>query len=359
MTLDLQAETRPAPAPQERGPAACALPGRRVILAGPVVAAATLLVALVAIDAAGVSLRDPAGVTLRRLVTTAVLVLVLAGLDIAVRAARRSAGWWPSWPALQAVRRERWTLRRGLAVAAAVLAFYVTYLAYRNLKSVVPLLRTDDLFDRQLADADRFLFFGHDPAVLVHDLWGVGAATELFSAVYMLFFLFIPATLAAALVFLPDLRRGFLFVTAMSLNWVLGAACYFLLPALGPIYVDPAPFADFPGSAATHLQATLLEQRQAFLNDPGGTAQSIGAFASLHTSIFFTAALAAHLLGLGRVVKAVAWILFALTVGATIHLGWHYVVDDLAGMAIGVLALALACLLCGFDPRTARESATS
>ena len=36
--------------------------------------------------------------------------------------------------------------------------------------------------------------------------------------------------------------------------------------------------------------------------------------------------------------KAVAWTLFALTIGATIHLGWHYVVDDLAGMVIGVLA---------------------
>ena len=89
-------------------------------------------------------------------------------------------------------------------------------------------------------------------------------------------------------------------MTAMSLNWVLGAASYFLLPALGPIYVDPAAFAGFPDSAATQLQATLLEQRQAFLRDPAGTAQSIGAFASLHTSIFFTAALAAHLLGLGR-----------------------------------------------------------
>ena len=57
-------------------------------------------------------------------------------------------------------------------------------------------MRPGDLFDAQLADADRFLFLGHDPAALLHDLWGVGAATELFSAVYMLFFLFIPVTLA-------------------------------------------------------------------------------------------------------------------------------------------------------------------
>ena len=58
-----------------------------------------------------------------------------------------------------------------------------------------------------------------------------------------------------------------------------------------------------------------------------------------------TAALTAHLLGLRRSVKVVAWILVALTVGATIHLGWHYVVDDFGGVAIAVLSLAIARLL--------------
>ena len=352
--LDPPGESRPAPTAR---PAARALPPRRAIVAGPAVAAFTILVALVSTAAVGVSLRDPGGVTARRLATVLVMTLAIAGVDLVVRATLRSAGTWPSRAALAAVRRERWPLRRGLAVTGALVAFYATYLGYRNLKSIVPLVRPGDLFDAQLADADRVLFLGHDPAALLHDLWGIGAATELFSFVYMLFFLFIPLTLGAALVLLPDLRQGFFFVTAMALNWVLGAGSYFLLPALGPIYVDPGAFAGFPDSAATHLQAALLEQRQAFLRDPEGTAQSIGAFASLHTSIFFTAALAAHLLGLGRTVKAVAWILFALTVGATIHLGWHYVVDDLAGMAIAVLALAGACVICGYDPRRAAQRA--
>jgi hypothetical protein len=42
-----------------------------------------------------------------------------------------------------------------VAVASALVSFYVTYLAYRNLKSILPLLRPGELFDRQLADADR------------------------------------------------------------------------------------------------------------------------------------------------------------------------------------------------------------
>jgi hypothetical protein len=172
----------------------------------------------------------------------------------------------------------------------------------------------------------------------------------------MLFFLFIPGTLAGALVFSRDLRRGLFYATALSLNWLLGAASYFLLPSLGPIYAEPSSFAALAGTDAGRLQAVLLEQRTEFLHDPAlATAQSIGAFASLHVSIFVTAALAAHLLGLRRAIKVIAWVLVALTVGATIHLGWHYVADDLGGVAIAVLALAAARVLTGVDLRTARQ----
>jgi membrane-associated phospholipid phosphatase len=44
-------------------------------------------------------------------------------------------------------------------------------------------------------------------------------------------------------------------------------------------------------------------------------------------------------------------VLFALSAVATIHLGWHYVVDDVAGLVIAVAALALAAVLTGFQRR--------
>jgi membrane-associated phospholipid phosphatase len=43
-----------------------------------------------------------------------------------------------------------------------------------------------------------------------------------------------------------------------------------------------------------------------------------------------------------------------LTTAATIYLGWHYVVDDLAGVVIGAIAILLARGLTGLDLRTAR-----
>jgi hypothetical protein len=133
-----------------------------------------------------------------------------------------------------------------------------------------------------------------------------------------------------------------------------------MLPALGPVYAEPAVFAHLPASDASALQGVLLDQRLEFLRDPlaSGTAQSIAAFASVHISMIFTAAVAAHLLGLGRRLRIALWVLLAATTAATIYLGWHYVIDDLVGVVIGLAALALARAITGFElrPRTATTS---
>jgi hypothetical protein len=238
-------------------------------------------------------------------------------------------------------------------VGIALVSFYVTYLAYRNLKSIIPLLRPGDLFDRELADFDRILFGGNDPADLLHSLLGTGISPEILAVVYVGFIFFVPVSLALALVYAPDLEGGIFYATALSINWGLGIVSYFLLPAVGPIYAAPAGFADLPATEVSRLQDAMLDQRLEFLRDPAAAdaAQNIAAFGSLHISIILTAAVAAHLLGLGRRLKIGLWVLFALTAIATIHLGWHYVVDDLAGLVMGLAALALAHRLTGFEMR--------
>ncbi|MEO8689903.1 MAG: phosphatase PAP2 family protein [Solirubrobacteraceae bacterium] len=312
----------------------------RFVVAGPAVAAVTLVAALIATAAAGVPLRDPHGVTLARLESAAMLVAVLVALDIVFRGGRK-----------------RWTAARALTVASALVSFYVTYLAYRNLKSVVPLLRPNELFDYRLAEIDRSLFAGSEPAGVLQSLFGTGISAHVLSNVYEAFFLFIPVAVAFALVALPDLRSGLFLTTALAINWLLAAGSYFLLPSLGPVYADATQFAQLPATGVSGLQHVLFQQRMGFLRDPSatGAAQSIGAFASLHCSIFFTAVLASHLLGLSRYVKIGVWVLFALTVVATIYFGWHYVLDDLAGVVIAVTALALARAIVGIDLRIARQ----
>jgi PAP2 superfamily len=329
----------------------------RAVVAGPLIALVAFLAALIATDAAGIPIRDPDHVAGRRLLGVFWMVGLLIVLDIVIRACRRSHSLRPRLGDIAFVWRERWTLRRGVAVGTALLSFYATYLAYRNLKSVVPLLRPGDLFDGQLATIDRTMLVGHDPANLLHSLFGTSwLATQVFSNAYMLFFAFIPATLAFALVFSPNLQAGLFYVTAQSLNWVLGAASYFLLPSLGPVYANPVDFGAIQGTGATRLQEILMQQRLEFLHDPlVGNAQSVAAFSSLHVSIFFTGALAAHVLGLRRGFKAAAWFMLAMTATATIYLGWHYIVDDIGGLAIGAMAVLLARALTGFELGSARR----
>jgi hypothetical protein len=330
----------------------------RSMLAVPLVAAVTVIFALVSTHAAGVGFGDPDHVGARRLAMVWAFAAALVLVDIAVRAGRRTGRLKPSLSALKDVRRERWTRHRGVAVTGALVGFYATYVAYRNLKSVVPLLRPDELYDKQLAHADRIFFGGGtDPAELLHSVLGTGLSTHVFSTVYVSFVVLLPLSLAVALVFTPNLRGGLFFATALAANWTIGAASYLVLPARGPIYYAPGDFATLPDSHASYLQGLLLDERREFLADPTaqGAAQNIAAFASLHCSLLFTAALAAHLLGMGRTLRASLWVLLVVSAVATVHLGWHYVIDDVAGVGVGLIALGIACYLTGFDGHRARH----
>jgi hypothetical protein len=310
------------------------LASRKAVMAGPVVALVTLLAAVIVTAAAGVPLRDPGHVSAVRLLVAGSLVAILVAADAQLRER--------PWPA-----------RRILPAAIALVSFFVTYFAYRNLKSVVPLLEPGRLFDDRLAGIDRDLLGGHAPAALLHDALGSGIAAHILSTVYMAFFVFIPVVLATALVLVRDQRAGLFLTTALSLNWPLAAATYYLLPSIGPFHQDPGTFASLPATAVGRLQDTLIAGRADFLHHPGaaGAAQSIGAFASLHVSIYATAALGTHALGLPRALKISAWALTGLTAIATVYFGWHYLVDDLAGLLIAGAALGVAWMIAGAPAR--------
>lgn len=336
--------------------ARAAAPRRREALAAPAVALVTLIASFLATHAAGVRFRDPDNVAAKYVVIMVLAVVLLVALDVAIRAGRRDGTWRPSRAAMREIRRGRWTASRMIAAGGGLLSFYVAYLGFRNLKGVLPLLRPE-LADDRLAAADRSLFGGHDPAELLHSLLGTGAAAHVLSTVYAAFIVFLPLSLAIGLVFATRLSTSLFFATVMSLNWLIGVGSYYLLPSLGPAYADPLAFASLPYTEVTRLQAMLLGDRAGFLRDPDtGIPQAIAAFASLHIAMSFTALAMTYLLGLGRAVKVVLWAWLALTAVATVYLGWHYVVDDLAGIVVGVVSLALAQLLTAYDVRAARRA---
>jgi hypothetical protein len=70
-------------------------------------------------------------------------------------------------PAIYRARvRSHWTRERVTLVVMGVVCFYITYVSYRNLKSFLPFVLSDEEYDRELHLLDRTLMFGHDPAVL-------------------------------------------------------------------------------------------------------------------------------------------------------------------------------------------------
>lgn len=319
-------------------------------------AVGSVLVAVTVTRALDLPLRDPDGVAGPAYVRLPLVVALFLAADVLPRALRRSAGRGGAGPALREVVRERWTRSRLVMVAAGLASFYATYLSYRNLKGALPFAR-DRLHDLALLDLDRAIAFGVDPATVLHSLLGTGLAAHVLSAVYLLFLAFVPVSLGLALVAARSPRVGAWYVTALCLNWLLGTASYYLLPSLGPVFVRPGLFTDLPATGVTALQRSLFETRLDVFVDPFGAeaAQGIAGFASLHVSIVFTAALIAHLLGLHRAVRWSLWTFVALTAVATIYFGWHYLVDDVAGLAIGALAVYIAGRATGQLPRIERR----
>jgi CDP-diacylglycerol--glycerol-3-phosphate 3-phosphatidyltransferase len=246
--------------------------------------------------------------------------------------------------ALVAVARERWNRRRFAAIGLGLLSFYVTYLAYRNLKGFLPFI-TDQDYDPKLMSLDRTFFFGHDPGPFLHSLLGTGISAQILSTVYLFFLAFVPISLGAALIASANPIPGLWYVTALGINWTLGIASYLILPSLGPIFAAPDLYSTLPDTGTSALQQALIYERHEAL--AGGGAQSIAAFASLHVSVVLTAALIATLLKVNRVLRYALWVYLGLTMVATLYFGWHYVADDLAGIAIGLIAVPVAGVATG------------
>ena len=291
---------------------------------------------------ADLPMRDPDGVLGPSYVRLPMIAAGMMVLDVLPRVVLRRRACGGLAAAAVEVVRERCSGPRLAVVAAGLASFYVAYVAYRNLKSFLPFLR-ERLTDRWLVDTDRWLALGGHPGDALHTVLGTGVSADILSVTYTFFLLFVPFSLAAALVWSTDLGRGAWYVTALSFNWILGTASYYALPSLGPIYVQPSHFSDLPDTGVTLLQNALLENRLEVLADPHATnaVHGIAAFASLHTSIVFTAALVAQLTGMPKLVQQALWVFFALTAVATVYFGWHYVVDVFAGVGVGGLSVWL------------------
>ncbi|MBS4754523.1 phosphatase PAP2 family protein [Nocardioides sp. zg-ZUI104] len=244
--------------------------------------------------------------------------------------------------------REHWTRERVTLVFVGISCFYVTYVCYRNLKSMLPLVR-DAAYDRELFLLDRVAFFGTEPSAVLHDVLGTTVAAHVLSFIYLTYIPLVAILVTVWLVWSRNIGFGWWFVTAQAIAWTLGVLSYYALPTLGPGLAYPSLFTDLTPTATGDLVDSLVNARHRFLWADGAY-QGVAGFASLHTAISLLWALMAQYTIRSRTVHVIFWANFGLTVLATIYFGWHYLADDLGGIAIAVVAFYLGALATGHRP---------
>ena len=288
----------------------------------------------------GIGLRDPHGaIFVSRVALSLGLLLVLAGTEAVVRT--RLAGL--RLRAVPQVLRRRWTRRRLGLVLTGLLAYHLVYFCYHNLKSW-------DVFrqprDAMLLGWDRWLFLGHSPAVLLHDLLGQHVAAYVLLVVYESFSTLVSVSVVASIALTDRVRDGYVFLASAIWVWILGVGSYYLIPSLGPFNSAPAEFDGLPHTMIQDTQARYMGQRAYLLAHPAASDAfaQVSAFASLHVAVTFLIVLMACYYGLRRTSVALSVFLSA-TIVATVYLGWHFAVDDVAGLLIAYLAFRLGRLM--------------
>jgi hypothetical protein len=205
-------------------------------------------------------------------------------------------------------------------------------------------------FDPAVAAADRILFLGNDAWQASHAVFGTVGATRFFDAAYAIWLPLMFAFPAVMVMAFANVRLRTRLLTSWLASWVLIASVgAWIFGSAGPCYynslvgphagfkalenqlanLSAAALADGQGIAALDFQAMLLRQMKAGeLVSAGG----ISAMPSMHVAMATLFAIAAF-----RFSRTLGWIFAAYAVIiwiGSVHLGWHYAFDGIAGAAM-------------------------
>ncbi|UDY23836.1 phosphatase PAP2 family protein [Nocardioides sp. Kera G14] len=240
------------------------------------------------------------------------------------------------WPFAQARLRTHWNRERLTLVVVGILSFYIVYVSYRNLKSALPALITAQ-YDHELHLIDRAILFGHEPGILLQDVFGTNVMAFLFSYVYLWFLPLVPIAVTCWVVWSKNLAYGYWFVASQTLAWTLGTISYYALPTIGPGLQYPQIYATLAHTPTSDLMDSLVNARHTALWDQqANAAQTVAGFASLHVAITLLVALMVQYTVEYKPLRIAFWINHGFTVCATLYFGWHYISDDVAGVMIAL-----------------------
>jgi hypothetical protein len=300
--------------------------------------------------AVGQPLRDPDGFLGPAWVRLPMLCIGAFIVDIVPRTLWRTRGRLNEFKTeARLLIREHWTKERITLVVLGLVCFYVTYVSYRNLKNFLPFVRVGKARqgDYELHKFDQWLLFGHDPALLLHNVLGTTVSAHALSYIYLIFLPMVPISVTVWLVWSRNVSFGYWYVTAQCIAWTLGTASYYMIPTLGPNFASPWLYKDLDTTGVSALQDSLWYGRLNVIHDLANGVQSVAGFASLHVAVTLLMALVAQYTVRHRAIKITLWVYMAITVLSTTYFGWHYIADDIAGALIAFIAFYLGGIATG------------
>jgi len=223
--------------------------------------------------------------------------------------------------------------RRWIADSVRIILFSVFVVhVYGWIKLSIPLLHPQ-LFDSELWNIDRAMFFGHSPNIFFLDLFST--SLRFFDWTYAN--VFIASINVASMYFLsdPDPRLRIGFANSNTLLWLLGAWIYIAIPSLGPAYRFPEVWLPLAAAFANtqQLQRILMTNYQHVLHGQSvNILLGIAAFPSLHVA--FEVLVTLWMRGRWRLLFAIIALIIFL---GSIITGWHYLIDSIAGVILAVL----------------------
>ena len=218
---------------------------------------------------------------------------------------------------------------------------------YGWIKLLIPLLHPR-LFDQQLWNLDRAIFFGYSPNVFLVTIFSAPPVLRVIDWTYANVFF---ASLNIAAVFFasaPERRLRIAFMNSNVLLWLIGAWLYVALPSLGPAYRFPevwlplAPLLDrtqtFQRLLMTNYNAVVSQLRG--VRRPFNILFGVAAFPSLHVAFQMLAFLwMRRLTSWGGIVFGIFAVFIFI---GSIVTGWHYLIDGVAGVLLAWMCYTAA-----------------
>jgi len=218
----------------------------------------------------------------------------------------------------------------------------ILFIAFLHLKHVIPHVNTK-IYDQFFWNLEKDIFFGKSATEWMQQIFGASSA-QFWSHGYEGFYGYF-----CIILFIFVMQRNKIlaeeFCSAFMSIWLIGILMVYALPTVGPCYYAPEVIKNLPETPVSIMQAQLWRWKLMLDADPKNADAlfSISGLPSLHFGVAVLGSI--YLNKINKFLAFLSWVFVAITFGATIFFGWHYVSDNLAALILVWISIRSARML--------------